>query len=192
VRTVVELHRLPAEAPSEEDAIATTFDRWSTYLDWATGEGSPLEFMEGARKWCERNRPRIDEPPSVLWGDVQLTNAVFAADGAVAALLDWEMTTVGPPEVDLGWFLALHEMTVEQNSSALPGIPTRSEMLDAYEAALGRRVHDLRWFEVFALMRSGSIMIRMARILAAQGVDDGWLRTHNPTVAALERVLARG
>ena len=120
-----------------------------------------------------------------------MTNAVFASDGSVAALLDWEMTGSGPPEMDLGWFLALHEMTIEQHGATLAGMPSRGEMLAVYEAELGRTVGDLRWFEAFALMRSGSIMVRIGRLLAAQGVDDAWLTRGNPTEAALARVLAR-
>jgi aminoglycoside phosphotransferase (APT) family kinase protein len=102
------------------------------------------------------------------------------------------MAGVGPPELDLGWFLALHEMTVEQHGATLAGIPTRTAMVDVYQAALGRDVRPLQWYEAFALLRSGSIMVRMARVLAGQGVDDSWLHTHNPTAAALDRVMGRG
>ena len=80
-------------------------------------------------------------------------------------------------------------MSIGPDGSGLSGIPGRTEIIERYEAALGRSVRSLKWFEVFALLRSGSIMIRMARLLAAQGVDDGWLTTHNPTSAALTRVL---
>ena len=189
VRVLASVHRLESVVDPTGDRVTRAFGEWSAYLDWATGDGAPLEFMHDARVWCADHMPRLDVASSVLWGDVQLTNAVFADDGSVAALLDWEMTGTGPPEMDLGWFLALHEMTIEQHGSTLPGIPTRAEIIAGYESELGRAVQDLRWFEAFALMRSGSIMIRMARILSAQGVDDGWLVTHNPTAAALARVL---
>lgn len=189
VRVLASVHRLEPMVGPTEDPVTRAFDQWSAYLDWATGDGARLEFMHDARAWCADHAPRLDVASSVLWGDVQLTNAVFASDGSVAALLDWEMTGTGPPEMDLGWFLALHEMTIEQHGSTLPGIPTRAEIIAVYEAELGRALQDLRWFEAFALMRSGSIMIRMARILSAQGIDDGWLVTQNPTAAALARVL---
>ncbi len=201
VRTLATLHQLVppvarASADQERDrapdaVVANAFERGAEYLDWATGTGVPLGCMEVARHWCADHLPSCAGPTSILWGDVQLTNAVFADDGTVVALLDWEMTGVGPPEMDLGWFLALHEMTIEQHGAGLDGMPERAEILATYEAALGRSVQDLQWFEAFALLRSGSIMIRMARILAAQGVEDGWLLTHNPTERALQRVLDR-
>ena len=201
VRTLASLHRLVPTGDqvfgdqvidaSARDAVATAFEGGSEYLDWATGTGAPLGFMNAARQWCADHLPSREGPASVLWGDVQLTNAVFAADGTVAALLDWEMTGFGPPEMDLGWFLALHEMTIEQHGAELEGIPERAEIIATYEADLGHAAQDLQWFEAFALLRSGSIMIRMARILAAQGIDDAWLSTHNPTERALQRVLGR-
>ncbi len=195
VRRLAALHRLtPAGDPAMEgadDAVAKAFDDGSDYLDWATGTGTPLSFMDGARRWCAERLPCRTGSPSVLWGDVQLSNAVFAADGSVVALLDWEMTGVGPSEMDLGWFLALHEMTIEQHGASLDGIPEREEIIVTYETDLGRDARDLQWFEAFALLRSGSIMIRMARILAAQGIDDHWLLTRNPTERALRRVLDR-
>ncbi len=189
VRTVATLHRLPVGAAAEGSTLAGLFTTWSEYLDWASGDTEPPAFMAAAREWCRANLPPTPGPAVELWGDVQLTNAVFTDSGTVAALLDWEMTGQGPAALDLGWFLALHEMTIEQHGASLAGIPTRAEILDCYAGATDRPVADLRWFEAFALLRSGSIMVRMARILAARGVDDGWLVTHNPTVAALDRVI---
>ena len=191
VRTVASLHRLPVDSPRADDSISTAFTRWSGYFDWASGDREPPHFMTAARDWCGEHLPRVEGPASVLWGDVQLTNAVFAGDGSVTALLDWEMTGIGPAELDLGWFLALHEMTIGQHGRTLPGIPTRAEIVECYETTLGRSVGSLQWFEVFALMRSGSIMVRMAHILSAQGIDDSWLRANNPTEVALARAMMR-
>ena len=81
-------------------------------------------------------------------------------------------------------------MTVATSGPDLPGFGDRASMLAIYEAALGRPVAPLRWFEVFAMLRSGSIMVRIARLLAARGVDDSWLTRGNPTAAALEGLLA--
>jgi aminoglycoside phosphotransferase (APT) family kinase protein len=119
-----------------------------------------------------------------------MPNCVFADTGDVAALLDFELTGSGPPEVDLGWFLALHRMTVITSGPDLPGFGDRASMLATYEAALGRPVARLRWFEIFAMLRSGSIMVRIARLLSARGVDDSWLTRDNPTASALESMFA--
>jgi hypothetical protein len=49
-------------------------------------------------------------------------------------------------------------------------------------------LQSLEWYEVFGLVRSGAIMVRVARLLTASGVSDSWLRG-NPTVARLREVL---
>lgn len=162
--------------------------RWERYLAWAAaGEVPPP--LERAIRWCRAHLPAEEPPASLLWGDVQLGNAVFEEDGSLAALLDFELAAVGPAEIDLGWFLVLHDMTVERCEGDLPGFPDRDATVAAYEEALGRRVADLRWYEVFAAMRSGAILVRVARLLARAGIDDGWLTTANPTRPVIDRLI---
>lgn len=187
--TLASVHRLDAAAVTADEAtLETTFRQWSDYLEWAATGGSVPAYLLDARDWCAMHLPAPGASRSVLWGDVQLANCVFSDTGSVAALLDFELTGVGPPELDLGWFFALHDMTVGANEHALPGFGDRASMLATYEAALGRPVEPLQWYEMFALMRSGAIMVRIARLLAAKGVDDSWLTRGNPTEAALIRV----
>lgn len=187
--TLASVHRVDAAAVMpDEGTLETTFMRWSDYLEWAATGGSIPGYLLDARDWCAVHLPAPSASRSVLWGDVQLANCVFSDTGSVAALLDFELTGVGPPEMDLGWFFALHDMTVGADRRALPGFGDRASMVATYEAALGRPVEPLQWYEMFALMRSGGIMVRIARLLAAKGVDDSWLARGNPTEAALIRV----
>jgi aminoglycoside phosphotransferase (APT) family kinase protein len=184
------LHRIgPERVGAEAEPLDVTVRHWSGYLDWAAAGGGVPEPLARARDRCLTTVPTVDAPASVLWGDVQLANCVFADDGEVAALLDFELTGAGPAEVDVGWFFALHDMTVATSGPDLPGFGDRASMVTAYESALGRSLAPLAWFELFALLRSGSIMVRIARLLAVQGVDDSWLTQGNPTSAAIERLL---
>lgn len=160
------------------------------YLTWAAGAGDIPAYLTAASTWCADHLPEASSAPSVLWGDVQFANCVFTDDGTVAAFLDFELAGCGPAELDLGWFFALHDMTVAVAGRDLDGFGDRASKLAIYERALGRPVADLRWYEVFALLRSGAIMVRIARILAAQGVDDSWLTRGNPTESALARVMS--
>jgi aminoglycoside phosphotransferase (APT) family kinase protein len=100
------------------------------------------------------------------------------------------MSFIGPAELDLAWFLVLHRMTVDRCGGDLPGFLDTAETIKAYEARLGRTVADLRWFEVFAALRSGAIMVRAARLLSSLGVDDSWLTRGNPTVTLLAELIA--
>lgn len=191
--TLAAVHRLePDTAPSGDDAsLAATVARAGDYLDWAAAGGAVPTYLDDAREWCAANVPVTRAPASVLWGDVQLSNCVFTESGSVAALLDFELTGIGPAELDLGWFFALHDMTSVLAGGDLPGFAGRAALLEGYRAVLGRTLDGLRWYETFALLRSGSIMVRIARLLAAKGVDDSWLARGNPTEAALRRVRTR-
>jgi aminoglycoside phosphotransferase (APT) family kinase protein len=108
----------------------------------------------------------------------------------IAAGLDFEMASIGPAELDLAWFLVLHRMTVERCGGDLPGFPDQAATVDAFQSRLGRPLADLRWFEVFAALRSGAIMVRAARLLARLGVDDSWLTQGNPTVTLLAELVS--
>jgi aminoglycoside phosphotransferase (APT) family kinase protein len=161
---------------------------WSGYLGWAS-DGAPLPVLADALVWCHEHRPDPEPPPSLLWGDVQLVNAVFDDELGLAAVLDWEMASIGPAEMDLGWFLALHRMTVDTVGGDLPGFPDRAATIGCYERRLGRELADVRWFEALALVRSGAIMVRVARLLAEIGVDDSWLTKDNPALRLLARLV---
>jgi aminoglycoside phosphotransferase (APT) family kinase protein len=95
------------------------------------------------------------------------------------------MASIGPAEVDLGWFFALREMLAGPESTELPGFLPKSEAVAHYQAQLGRSVTDLGWYEVFALLRSTAILVRMQRLLVEQGQTDHWLVGFDPVPARL-------
>lgn len=168
--------------------VKAEVDWWSDYLDWVS-DGSPLSELAEGMRWCRANIPSPEPAPSLLWGDVQFANAVFGDDGSIAAVLDWEMASIGPAEMDFGWLLALHSMSIATNGGVdLPGFLDRDAAIDRYSSALGRPLVSLEWFETFALVRSGAIMMRIARLLADQGIDDSWLTRGNPTIARLRHL----
>jgi aminoglycoside phosphotransferase (APT) family kinase protein len=198
IETLAHIHRLawpeldlgPLSGGGPE--LAGMLDWWGAYLQWAGGDGDgehPGPYGQGL-EWCRVNLP--DPPsPSLLWGDPQLANAVFADDMRPVAILDWEMAALGPPEIDLAWFLTLRELTVETAGADLDGLPSRDQVLEWYQDALGRSVADLRWYEVFAHVRSGAILLRVARLHGVSSVDPGgsWA-LEAPQAAAIRRLTA--
>jgi aminoglycoside phosphotransferase (APT) family kinase protein len=181
---------LPGAALRATNAtLVGEIERWAAYLTWAAEGDIPAVFAD-ALAWCRRRLPDPEPPAGLLWGDVQLGNVLVADDMTIAAVLDFEMASIGPAELDLAWFLVLHRMTVERCRGDLPGFPDRDATIDAYEARLGRPLADLRWFEVFAALRSGAIMVRAARLLVRLGVDDSWLTQGNPTVTLLAELAS--
>lgn len=115
--------------------------------------------------------PPEPEKPSLLWGDARLGNLLFSGV-TPAAVLDWEMTSLGPGEADLGWYLYLDRHLSEGvGAPRLPGLPGRAETVQRYEELSGRSVAaHLDWYEVFAGFRFALIASRVGRLLVEHGL----------------------
>jgi len=103
---------------------------------------------------------------SIVHGDYRLDNAIVRADTAdIAAILDWEMSTIGDPLVDLGMFgLYWNVGALPGAAAALPsaidpaaGYPSFDELVDAYAVRSGIAVPDLSWYGAFAAYKLGVI-----------------------------------
>lgn len=177
--TLARIHRLDpstldlGELSGGGPTLDGMLDYWDAYLGWATTDTAGAEVYRDALLWLRKNLPET-VGTCLLWGDPQLVNLVYDESCRTAAVLDWEMAAIGPPEVDLGWFLALHEGACETAGRVLPGDPGRDAFVAAYEAALGRPVGDLRWYELFAHVRSGAIVLRIGELMARAGVPNTW------------------
>ena len=80
------------------------------------------------------------------------------------AVLDWEMATIGPPEVDIAWMIFLHrffqDLAARFEMPGLPDFMDRAEIIATYEELTGPPVRDLEWFEVYAALRFAIVSIR--------------------------------
>jgi aminoglycoside phosphotransferase (APT) family kinase protein len=85
-------------------------------------------------------RVPVQQRVSVVHGDYRLGNCITRQDGTVAAVLDWEICTLGDPLADLGYLLATWAepgdafQTISTSPSKAPGFPSRAELLAAYAA----------------------------------------------------------
>ena len=149
VRMLAAIHRLSldsldlGELTGGGPELSHVLDYWDRYLDWATKDTAGADIYRRGLTWCRDHLPTAPPPPCLLWGDPQLTNLVIDDDGGFAAVLDWEMSGRGPAELDLAWFLVLHEHAAETAGTTLPGDPAGQTVLEWYAAALGRDVADL-------------------------------------------------
>ena len=84
----------------------------------------------------------------------------------MTAVLDWDLASIGPPEMDLGWHFGLEFMMESLFGRSVPGFPGPAEALARYErrAATTVREDELHWHEVFALVRALAINDRHQRI----------------------------
>lgn len=129
-------------------------DRWTTFLDRIKGRDLP--GFDVAAAWLRAHRP-IDYIPGLMHGDYQLANVMFrhGAPARLAAIVDWEMGTVGDPKLDLGWMLQSWPVDTGLAGTAFPfgdlsGMPSRSAVLARYAEVSGRQVDDIDYYLILA------------------------------------------
>jgi len=136
---------------------------------------------------------------SVVHGDFRIDNAVLRPDGTVAAVLDWELCTLGDPMADLGTFLDYWGLPADGEpvlgrvpASALDGFPERDDLTHRYSATSGADVSDVGYFMAFGYWRLACILQGVyARYLGGAGAGDPDSVEHFPaTVARLARLAA--
>ena len=136
----------------------------------ADGVGSPL--IERCFAWLDAHWPKHEGPTVLSWGDARIGNILYRDFSPVAAL-DWEMAALGPPELDVGWMIALHRFFDDLTQSAgMPGMPDllrRADVAASYEKQTGYAARDLDFYTLLAALRHGIVMFRIARRMAHFG-----------------------
>jgi aminoglycoside phosphotransferase (APT) family kinase protein len=113
---------------------------------------------------------------------------------SVAAMLDWEGATLGPPEIDVAWWVMFDEFLCEANGlSRLSGVHDRQGTLQRYAELAGSDLHQIEYYEVIAGLQFALINSRLAHLLITSGsapeayVDEFVSRTTTLTRRSLER-----
>jgi aminoglycoside phosphotransferase (APT) family kinase protein len=133
--------------------------RWTK--QYRAAETERIEEAERLIHFLPRTVP-AQERLSIIHGDYRIDNLIYASDRPqVAALLDWELSTLGDPLADFTYLVMQWEMPAEAGSAGLrgvdfeaAGIPTLEEATDLYCAATGRSgVPALDWYFAYNLFR---------------------------------------
>jgi aminoglycoside phosphotransferase (APT) family kinase protein len=170
IRTIAKLHAIDvAKAPylalatPGATAMRRHFENQRAFFDWMR-QGRSYPLLERTFAWLEAHWPADEGDTVVSWGDSRIGNILYEGF-APAAVLDWEMAAPGPRGVDLGWIVFLHAFfQMIAKGAGMPGLPDflrAEDVLATYESASGRRVGDLRWYEVYAALRHGIVMARI-------------------------------
>jgi aminoglycoside phosphotransferase (APT) family kinase protein len=163
---------------------------FSEWHDW-TASGREQMIADSAMAYLKANKPDMLRT-CVLWGDPHQSNVIFNHDGSVAALIDWELVSLGTPEIDLAFWLYFDEMWGPMSGQQrLPGLPNRQEVIAIYEKAANYRVQHLEYFEVLAGLRFVNIIRKCVDRLIAAGMmkPDTKAGTHNMWTQHLARLL---
>jgi aminoglycoside phosphotransferase (APT) family kinase protein len=146
-----------------------------------------------AAAWLRDRRPR-DYIPGLMHGDYQIANVMFryGTPARLAAIVDWEMGTVGDPKLDLAWML---QSWPDDGGTApmiffshvdLSGLPSRSELLAHYAAVSGRQVDDIDYYLVLARWKFAIVLEQGFQ----RAGDDVKLQAFGPVVLELMKQAA--
>jgi aminoglycoside phosphotransferase (APT) family kinase protein len=162
--------------------------RWTAFLERI--KGRELPGFDEASAWLRAHRP-LDYIPGLMHGDYQFANVMFhnGTPARLAAIVDWEMGTVGDPKLDLAWVVqSWPEDTGGGDGSVggyvnMTGMPSRTEVLAHYAQASGRQVDDIDYYCVLARWKL-AIVLEQGYQRAA---DDPKLEGFGPIVLELMR-----
>jgi aminoglycoside phosphotransferase (APT) family kinase protein len=173
--------------------------RWRKQLEsYAEFPGWPglanLPNVDAVGTWLTANQPK-SFTPGLIHGDFHFGNVLYDRhSGRMAAMVDWELTTLGDPLIDLGWLL---QAWPEDGATVGPvtpwdGFPKRAELVARYEARSGKRVDDPDWYEVLACYKLGSILEgTFARACAGMAPKATGDALHASTVALFTKALQK-
>jgi len=140
-----------------------------------------LPQLDAVGDWLDANRPGEAET-TVVHGDYRLGNVIVAADPRprLAAILDWEMATLGDPLADLGYLTAMWAQPDDPDDPMLalgavtrrPGFPGRADLARRYADRTGRDVGALRWYQVLAVWKAAIFLEGSYRRFLAGTTDD--------------------
>jgi aminoglycoside phosphotransferase (APT) family kinase protein len=160
----------------------------------ADADGHPPPHFAVIDAWLARHAPP-ESGHAIVHNDFRIGNVVLAPDtpGRIAAVLDWELATIGDPLCDVGYFLASVPepecpMTpTEQLSAAMgeDGYPSRTELAERYERCTGRDLAGLDWYTALALWKL-AVLYEYGRRRAIRGVGDPYYADQTLVQAFLE------
>jgi aminoglycoside phosphotransferase (APT) family kinase protein len=135
--------------------------------------------VDEAGEWLRANAP-AQTYVTLTHGDYKLDNVMLAPEPPprIAAVVDWEIATIGDPLVDLGWLLYFSPEagdptyeSVAGDATREPGFPTRAELAERYTQRTGRSIDDLRFYCAMAGWKIAIIM-EGSNLRFKQGMSD--------------------
>lgn len=144
-------------------------DRWArqlaSYKQLYNYPGRDLPGYREVEAWLRANTPRSFKA-GIIHGDMGTTNMLFAHDAPARlnALIDWELSTIGDPLIDLAWMCNGLRDERWPDEAATDGLsdathwPTRQELARYYAAGTGRDISDFDYYLLLARFKGGCIL----------------------------------
>ena len=180
-----------------ENYLERQVDRWQFQLaGYAEHAGWPgpaeIPGVDQMAAWLRKHRPRTFQP-GIIHGDYHIGNVLFRTDGPnLAAVVDWELATVGDPLVDLGWLVATWQEDDNPRKTDFIvkpwfGFPTTDELVAHYHAHSDRDLSAIHWYAVMACYKLGIILEgTYARACAGLAPIETGRKLHSETIRLFE------
>ena len=185
VDTLVQIHAVDPDAVGlgdlgrKQDYVARQLHRWQG--QWEKSKTRELAAIDSVH---QRLAARIPEqgPATIVHGDYRLDNMILTPEGEVAAVVDWELCTLGDPLADVGllmvyWPEAGEELVaLGQPATLAPGFPKREELKARYAERSGRDLSQLDFFVALGYWKLAIILEGVYARYVAGGygkVDEG-------------------
>jgi aminoglycoside phosphotransferase (APT) family kinase protein len=178
--------------------------RWLSQLDsYAEAEGYAQRDLPGLAyvvDWLKAETPEM-APPAIIHGDYSFANCIFAYGDTpkVAAMIDWELATIGDPLLDLGLvlypFRGRDERTPPAGYFDATDFPYREELRDRYLERTGLNAENLTYYMVLIQFKMAVILERQhARVLNGKQSKalGGFAETFVPGLIAKAEAMAKG
>jgi aminoglycoside phosphotransferase (APT) family kinase protein len=183
VDTLVAIHAVDPDAVGlgelgrKEDYVARQLRRW--HGQWEKSKTRELEVIDDVHR---RLSERIPEqgPATIVHGDYRLDNLILSADGQIAAVVDWELCTLGDPLADVGMLLVYWSqpgdelMPLFDPPTTAAGFPLRDDVRRRYAELSGRDLTGIDYYVALAFWKLAIILEGVfARYAAGQyGKDE--------------------
>jgi aminoglycoside phosphotransferase (APT) family kinase protein len=187
VDVLAKLHEIPeaettfgflaSQADGDEpNALQRNLNWLKSWYQFAVPDIGRSPLVEQALVWLETNWPSevAATQPVLIWGDSRVGNVLYE-DFRPVAVLDWEMATLGPREMDVAWMVFAHMVFQELAGLAgMPGLPDfmrEDDVKATYAEKTGVQLGDLDWFYVYSgviwccvFMRTSARRVRFGEI----------------------------
>jgi aminoglycoside phosphotransferase (APT) family kinase protein len=185
VDVLVELHSIEPASVGLDDFgrpdgyLERQLKRWQKQLD--SSRSRDLPGIDELHDALAQQMP-LNSQAAIIHGDYRIDNCIATEDDRIAAVLDWEMATLGDPLTDVGLLLMYWHLNIELGgvdnmggTAPLPGAPSGRDLAERYAARRGIELGRLDWYLAFANYKLAVIAEGIHyRYQAGQTVGEGF------------------
>jgi aminoglycoside phosphotransferase (APT) family kinase protein len=183
--TLIAVHSVDPDAVGlgdlgrKEEYVARQLRRWRG--QWEKSKTRELIAIDRVHERLAERIP-AQGPATIVHGDYRLDNMILTPKGKVAAVVDWELCTLGDPLADVGLLMVYwpergeETIALGQPANLAPGFPTREELRARYAEGSGRDLSELDFFIALGYWKLAIILEGVYARYAAGGygkVDEG-------------------